>query len=508
MAQVGDLLAGKYTLEARLGAGAMGEVWKAKAVDLSRDVAIKILRREHAGDREIVARFLREARAANLVRHANVVDVLDVGEDAEGTPFLVEELLDGEDLGAHLTAHGGLPVDAAMKVLVPIVEAVAFAHGRGVVHRDIKPENVFLARTGATMVPKLLDFGISHVAVEGGARMTATGVALGTPAYMSPEQIKGARNVDARSDVWSLGVLLHETLSGELPFKGETVADHFVQIATGTPVPLEIAAPHAPRALARIVARCLKRSPADRYQDAGTLLFDLEAVAAESRPGRAQLPLASAEPRRSAATELGQGSPRPSGAGVEAIEIEPLAAAAPWAAPPLTRPRVARTHSIRPAPVESAGRRLAVSAGVTATALAAASVLATLNLWPEEWILAGTVTGLFAGLGAAAARGVAAGAVALAAGMALRGWRREPKSLGHFVLAASVSGVAVVALAASTGQMPWSVMPWAAAGAAVGVAAMAVRSATDAWLDDLRGDAVLRSAAATAAFFAARLLMR
>ena len=111
MGQVGDLLAGKYALESRLGAGAMGEVWKAKNQDLGREVAIKILRREHTGDREIVTRFLREARAANLVRHANVVDVLDVGEDAAGTPFLVQELLEGEDLGAHLTARGhGLPL--------------------------------------------------------------------------------------------------------------------------------------------------------------------------------------------------------------------------------------------------------------------------------------------------------------------------------------------------------------------------------------------------------------
>src|SRR5215472_14127243 len=201
MAEVGDLLAGKYTLEARLGAGAMGEVWRATQADVGRAVAIKILRGEHAADSGLVTRFLREARAANLVRHVNVVDVYDVGQDDAGTPFLVQELLEGQDLGAYLTSRGhGLPLDEAMQIVMPIVEAIAFAHGRGVVHRDIKPENVFLSRGAGAVVPKLLDFGISHVDGEGAARMTATGVALGTPAYMSPEQIKSARNVDARSD--------------------------------------------------------------------------------------------------------------------------------------------------------------------------------------------------------------------------------------------------------------------------------------------------------------------
>ncbi len=508
MGQVGDLLAGKYALESRLGAGAMGEVWKAKNQELGREVAIKILRREHTGDREIVARFLREARAANLVRHTNVVDVLDVGEDDTGTPFLVQELLDGEDLGAHLTTRGhGLALDEAMKILVPIVEAVAFAHGRGVVHRDIKPENVFLARTGDGMVPKLLDFGISHVDAEGAARMTATGVALGTPAYMSPEQIKGARNVDARSDVWSLGVLIHETISGELPFKGETVADHFVQIATADPIPLEVAAPHATRAVGRIVAKCLKRSPADRYQDAGTLLFDMEAVASESRPAKGQLPLKAPDRRREAATELGRAAPLPPRPSSGAIELEPLAASAA-AGSPARPPRVARFHSLRPAIAEGLGRRLLVSIAVTISSLAAAGLLATLNVWPEEWALSGWVTGLVAGLGPTGARLAAAGAGVLACGSALQGWRRDPKSLGHFVAAASVLVAGAVALAASSGQMPLSAMPWAVAGVAVGASAIAVRSATDAWLDDLQGDAVLRGAVAAAAFFVARLLVR
>jgi serine/threonine protein kinase len=506
--QSGDLLGGKYTLEARLGAGAMGEVWKARNKDIGRDVAIKILRREHRADREIVSRFLREARAANLVRHANVVDVLDVGEDPSGVPFLVQELLEGEDLGAHLTARAnGLPLDVATKLLMPIVEAVAFAHGRGVVHRDIKPENVFLARSGAGVVPKLLDFGISHVAIEGAQRMTATGVALGTPAYMSPEQIKGTRNVDTRSDVWALGVLLHETLSGQLPFKSETVGDLFVQIATTDPIPLEIAAPHAPRAMARIVAKCLKRSPAERYQDAGTLLFDLEAVAAEARPSKAQFRLPAPDGHREAATEPRRAvSPEPA---LEPLALMPLSAPLPAddrsESPPS---RVARFHSIGTTHAPDAGRRLVISIAASLGALASAGIVASLDVWPDEWALGPSIAGVVSGLGPTGGR-VAALACAVAAGVTgLQGWRCDPRSFGHFLAAAAGVAVAIVMVSAAGGGTPATPLPWAVAAAAVGAGAIAIRRATDAWLDDLRRNSVACGAAATAAFVVARLLVR
>jgi serine/threonine-protein kinase len=460
MVQAGDLLAGKYTLEARLGAGAMGEVWRARNRDLGRDVAIKILKSEHLADRNIVTRFLREARAANIVRHANVVDVLDVGEDAAGVPFLVQELLEGEDLGAHLAARGhGLPFEAATKILMPLVEAVAFAHGRGVVHRDIKPENVFLARTGDGIVPKLLDFGISHVAVEGATRMTATGVSLGTPAYMAPEQIKGARQVDTRSDVWALGVLMHETLSGRLPFKGDTVGELFVQIATEHPTPLEVAAPHVPTAMCRIVAKCLKRSPADRYQDARTLLLDLEAVAAESRPAKAAVPLRQAPvavigDRREAATSLGLANTVPPDA--PGLEILPLSA-------PLSRPaamplpsRVARSHSVRPARAEGGGQGVVVAIAVTAATLLAAGLVASLNVLPDEWAPGAAIS-------------------------ALIGPSWPP--------GARLGGPLTAVVAAAVG-------------------AVAIRRATRAWLDDVRSDTFLFGAIAAAAFVVARLLVR
>jgi serine/threonine protein kinase len=496
----GLVLGGKYTLEVLLGGGAMGEVWRARNLALGRSVAIKLLRAEHTTEPEIVARFLREARAANLVRHENVVDVIDVGEDG-GRPFLVQELLEGKDLGAHLSEVGhGLSMDDAMAILLPIVEAVAFAHGRGVVHRDLKPENVFLARTENGVVPKLLDFGISHVHAEGAARMTATGVALGTPAYMSPEQIKGVRNVDVRTDIWALGVLIHEVLSGELPFKGETVADHFVQVATADPTPLSIAAPHAPSAMARIVAKCLRRSPAQRYPDAGTLLSDLRAVAADARPERAALP-SSSHVRQEAVTA----DPIPASGSRDHAETASVPLELAFVPPSR---RVARFQSIHPVLAESAGRRMIASVVVAMGAVFAAGLLAMINPWPDDWPLAPMATSLMSGVGVPAAYAVAVAFVGIAVGAGAMGWRRDPRSWGHFVASTGALAIATVIVGATTGQVSWSLLPGATAAGAVGVAAVAVRGATDSWLDEVRGSAVMFAGAATAALFVARQLIR
>jgi serine/threonine-protein kinase len=507
----GDVLVGKYVLERVLGQGAMGEVWQAQNAVVGRAVAIKLLRAEHTADPAIVTRFLREARAANLVRHAHVVDVLDVGQDANGRPFLVQELLEGRDLGAHLRRIGhGLPTDAAMEILLPIVEAVAFAHGRGVVHRDIKPENVFLAETPGGTVPKLLDFGISQVDAEGAARMTATGVALGTPAYMSPEQIKGMRYVDVRTDVWALGLLIHEVLSGELPFRAETVADHFVQIATATPTPLAVAAPHAPSALGRIVAKCLRRLPSERYPDAASLLQDLRAVAADSRPR-----LRSESDRASPETVETAPPPAPSRQQpvVRDVPLVELEAAPAGTAPlelesllPLRKPR--RFPSIRPTTGDPAQRRLLASLMVAVSALGAAGVLTLVNPWPEEWALAPWTTTFLAGASPPIPHLVALLFVGIGVGAAVVGWRRDPRAWGHLVATAGAMAMATVIVAAATGQLSWAAMPWATAVGAVGISAIAMRAATDSWLDGVRGTAVLLASAATAALYLARELIR
>jgi serine/threonine protein kinase len=277
----GVVLAGRYRIEKRLGAGGMGEVYRAVNTVIDRPVAIKVLHRELTRNQEIVERFLREAKAAIIVRHPNVVDVLDVLEH-DGVPFIVQELLNGRDLSHYIEAAGGtLGVDEALPLLIPVVEAVGSAHAKGVVHRDIKPENVFLHEVEGQVVPKVLDFGISKLTAAGAKRMTSTGTAMGTPAYMSPEQIQGSAEVDARGDVWSFGVVLFEVLSGRLPFESETAGGLFVQICTTIAPKLDTVTTGLPPALVDIVAKCLAPNREQRYASATELARALRAIMAE-----------------------------------------------------------------------------------------------------------------------------------------------------------------------------------------------------------------------------------
>jgi serine/threonine-protein kinase len=273
------LLADKYRLQKRLGAGGMGEVYRAINESIGRPVAIKILRPELLRNEDVVQRFLREAKAATLVRHTNVVDVLDVLEH-DGIPFMVQELLSGEDLADYVESHGRrLPLDALLSVMIPVIEAVGAAHAKGVVHRDLKPANVFLHSADGEIIPKVLDFGISKITTGDATRVTTTGTALGTPAYMSPEQIEGLAHVDARSDVWSLGVMLFELAAGTRPFVAETAGALFVKIATTPARSLSDACPECPEPLVAIVARCLRPQKSERYEDARALAAALRALA-------------------------------------------------------------------------------------------------------------------------------------------------------------------------------------------------------------------------------------
>src|SRR4051812_31262902 len=256
----------------------MGHVYRAVNEDVGRTVAIKLLRAEHAENAQVVDRFLREARAANLVRHPNVVDVIDIGREASGTPFIVQELLLGEDLARMVERRGGrLPVEEVVDILGPVIDAVAEAHARGVIHRDLKPENVFLAKGPRGPIPKLLDFGISKVSAPD-LRATEAGVMMGTPAYMPPEQVQGARDADSRSDVWALGVMLFEVISGRMPFDARDAPALFITIATkDAPTLLEVRA-EVPPEISRVVARCLRRRPDERYPTAAELARDLRHV--------------------------------------------------------------------------------------------------------------------------------------------------------------------------------------------------------------------------------------
>ncbi len=263
-------MAGKYELESILGEGGMGAVWRARNMALDARVAIKVLRA--SGDRAVLrARLLQEARAAAKLSHPAIVKVFDVGQTESGDPFIVMELLTGSSLGTLLAQQGRLPGTQAVRILLPIVDALWFAHGKSIVHRDLKPDNVFIAQDEAAVQPKLVDFGIVKVEQrEHDGQLTQDGVVLGSPDYMSPEQARGQDDVDHRSDVWGLCVVLYEVIAGHPPFKGSNYNALMRQIVEATPPTLrELAV--ADEQLSAIVARGLSKQRAERFESMGEL---------------------------------------------------------------------------------------------------------------------------------------------------------------------------------------------------------------------------------------------
>ncbi len=281
----GALVGGKYRLQGLLGEGGMGLVVSAHDELLDRVVAIKLLRRESASDPVMVERFLREARAAAQLKSEHVARVLDVGtipKASGGLPFMVLEFLLGSDLADVLGAKGALAPAVACNYLVQACDAVAEAHALGIVHRDLKPENLYLTTSlgGADLV-KVLDFGVSKVLGMESASLTTTGIAVGSPVYMAPEQLRGSRDVGPRADVWSLGVLLYELLTASVPFEAETLPDLCLKITQDAPVPIRERRPELPAALAAVVMRCLEKDPVKRYFDAAELADALAPFAHE-----------------------------------------------------------------------------------------------------------------------------------------------------------------------------------------------------------------------------------
>jgi len=261
----GRLLAGKFRLVSELGRGGMGAVWLAHNIHVERDVAIKLILPEVLKNPEIVARFRDEARVAARIGHAGICDILDFELTPLG-PVIVMELLRGENLGQRISREHRLPVHFAVGVLCQALVALEAAHRAGIIHRDLKPENLFLHQTGATpMVVKLMDFGISKFTDRASA-LTATGVIMGTPEYMAPEQIHGAVNADARTDIWAIGAVLYKALTGEDAFTGHSMPAILLAITTAAPTPIAAYADDVPPALAAVILRCLEKAPAARYQ--------------------------------------------------------------------------------------------------------------------------------------------------------------------------------------------------------------------------------------------------
>jgi serine/threonine-protein kinase len=276
--QLGDLVAGKYRVDRVLGEGGMGVVVAATHEQLDEKVALKFLRPVVASNPEIVQRFVREARAAVKVRSEHVARVLDVGTLASGTPYMVMEYLDGQDLAQTLAGRGPLPVGETVTYVLQACEALAEAHSLGIVHRDLKPANLFLARRpNGRPVVKVLDFGISKVTSTGSDNpaLTKAAVMMGSPSYMSPEQMVAAGSVDVRADVWALGVVLYELLTGRLPFIAETMPELVGMILQGGYTPISVQRPDVPPGLQVTVDRCLQKDRGLRHQNVAELAAGL-----------------------------------------------------------------------------------------------------------------------------------------------------------------------------------------------------------------------------------------
>ncbi len=334
---------GAYTIERELGRGGMGAVYTAVHNMLGRRAAVKVLLPEMSRHQEVVQRFFNEARAATAIKHPSIVEIYDFGWAPDGSAYIVMEMMDGEALAARLARAGRLSVPAALTIARQIATALAAAHKANIVHRDLKPDNVFLVPDpeviGGERV-KLLDFGIAKLVADGVSR-TSTGAVLGTPLYMSPEQCQGAKLVDARSDLYSLGCMLFEMLAGRPPFVSEGVGELIGMHQFVAPPPLRALAPDVPPEVDALVARLLAKAPGDRHQSAAELATALGQVGAVSAAMPAASPAISgamhAATRSQPPTGAGSAHGAPSGHPITTLSQAAVAASAPPRAPARSR---------------------------------------------------------------------------------------------------------------------------------------------------------------------------
>jgi tRNA A-37 threonylcarbamoyl transferase component Bud32 len=377
MPSAGDVLAGKYRVERVLGEGGMGIVFAAHHELLEQRVAIKLLLPEITRSTEAVARFLNEARASSRIQNEHVARVLDVGRLESGAPFMVIEFLEGLDLAQVLEQRGRLPATDVVDWLLQALEAIAQAHALGIVHRDLKPSNLFLARRqDGTSHIKVLDFGISKALdpPTGGAgsrgAVTSTNAVLGSPAYMSPEQLRDSKSVDARTDIWSLGVLAYELLTADIPFHGDSVVALYAAIQERAPRPVREKRPDVPVVLDEAILKCLRVNPRDRFPTVTDLALAItphgtRAAALSCERIQRILPRAAGEallPTRVSSPD----APLVAGDAAGLAKTGRVATEAPWATPRSPAVRRARTQRLA----------LVVLAGVLTAAGLAAGVLA------------------------------------------------------------------------------------------------------------------------------------
>ena len=287
--QEGDIIHQRYRLNRLIGTGTSGSVWAARNELIDRDVALKIMEPEVMSDKVLLRRFFNEAKAIGRVKHPSIVGIFDLGQAEDGSPFLVLELLDGEPLSTRIQREGAIDPETLCDVAAGVARALDLAHQQGIIHRDMKPANIFLHRTSTGgLIGKILDFGISKVLNTSGATnfsLTKTGTVVGSPAYMSPEQAAGRDDINGLADVWSLGVVMYEALTGQLPHEAPNYNALMVRILTQDVESIGKRKPDLPPFVIDIVDRCLQRER-DNRPSAGQLSSMLEAAVRELRADR------------------------------------------------------------------------------------------------------------------------------------------------------------------------------------------------------------------------------
>ena len=290
---VGEHVTPNVRLLRPLGEGGMGAVWVAEHQALGTEVAVKFLQGDYANDAAALSRFSQEAAAASQVKSSHVVKIYDYGLTDSKVPFIVMELLEGTDLAHRIQSEGQLAPSFVATVVSQLCKALERAHEKGVVHRDVKPENIFLTNEGGEVFVKLLDFGIAKTEkltkkTTSSRRSTMAGESLGTPFYMSPEQFKGSKELDFRTDLWSVGIVVYESLTGSLPFVADTVSALAIIVNDAVAPAPSVFNPGLPRALDAWFAKACARNPSDRFQSARALADELRAAlgqAPEQRTG-------------------------------------------------------------------------------------------------------------------------------------------------------------------------------------------------------------------------------